>query len=285
VIELIKYKMKQQLSLLIISFSQLAQAQTAPPGDRELFKRSTPRLAVGNGEKCGFETSINGSTFIPMCDPNVSGLTCVGSNLAQNQPGVCRLLVGVGEKCEGFTRPENRTFCEPGLTCVFPPNITQIPDLPGVCQAITTSTVTATATQTTGTSTPTLIVVGNGEDCDFQTSMEGKVAGTICKTELTCTSNSHPNEASQSGVCRLLVGVGEKCEGFTRPENRTFCEPGLTCVFPPNIIDLPGVCQAKTTSTVRPTQTSTVVYPTDVVVGSAIGITAFSFASMIALFL
>jgi hypothetical protein len=114
------------------------------------------------------------------------------------------------------------------------------------------------------------------------------VAGTICKTELTCTSNSRPNEASQSGVCRLLVGVGEKCEGFTRPEDFARCGPGLTCVFPPNITQIPdaqGVCQAITTSTVTPTQTSTVVYPTDVVVSSAIGITAFSFASMIALFL
>ena len=46
----------------------------------------------------------------------------------------------------------------------------------------------------------------------------------------------------------------------------------------------PG-CPDITTSTMEPNQTSSVVYPTDIVVGAASGITAFSFAGMIALFL
>jgi len=309
--------MKQQLSLLIISISQLAQAQTAPPGDRELFKRSTPRISVGNGEKCDFETSINGSTVIPMCDPNVSGLTCVGSNLAQNQPGVCRLLVGngqncggfvfpasfckpgltcvpapevpglsndgpgvcrllvgVGQKCGGKQHPDLLATCKPGLTCVFPPEVTQIPYVEGVCQAITTSTVTPTQTAIVGDPCADIVCPA--------------LAGVTCVVE------------NQIAVCRKIAQLGERCEGFTPPEDFARCAPGLTCVFRPQetgvpqITDEQGVCQAittstvtatQTTSTVRPTQTSTEVYPTDIVVGAASGITAFGFASMIALFL
>ena len=95
----------------------------------------------------------------------------------------------------------------------------------------------------------------------------------------------------------VLRGVGENCGGFTPSLEE--CEPGLTCFFQPQegpvvVADAQGVCVAITTSTVEPTQTTSTVsptqpasgeYPTDVVVGAASGITAFSFAGMIALFL
>jgi hypothetical protein len=126
--------MKLQLSALIISFSQLAKAQQT--------------VVVGVNQECGFKTSINGTAVVPTCE---MGLTCDKSNSDPNktdQPGVCQLLVGVGEKCGGINTPDKIPRCNPGLTCVFPPEVTQIPDLQGVCQAITTSTVTPTQTST-----------------------------------------------------------------------------------------------------------------------------------------
>ena len=74
--------MKQQLSLLIISFSQLAQAQTV----------------VGNGQQCDL---FNNPAVAKTCKP---GLTCSppprvpGEPAVADGPGFCRLLVGVGQK-------------------------------------------------------------------------------------------------------------------------------------------------------------------------------------------
>ena len=116
--------MKLQLSLLIISFSQLAKAQT-------------PGKSCVTGADCGLNEA---------CLLNGDVLQCVlTGGPGQTIPGK---IAQLGEVCEGNTPEENFARCAPGLTCVFPPEVTQIPDLSGVCQAITTSTVTPTQTST-----------------------------------------------------------------------------------------------------------------------------------------
>jgi hypothetical protein len=86
---------------------------------------ATPTQPAEFGQACAGIAAIQCKT----------GLTCVVENpVLPDKAGICRKIAQLGERCDGFSPVRAR--CAEGLTCVFPPNIAQIPDLPGVCRKV-----------------------------------------------------------------------------------------------------------------------------------------------------
>ena len=245
--------MKSQICLFIIAFFQVSQSLSSTPDT----------LIVGEGESCG--------GIIPrICD---TGLTCLtpkqdpNGPIIADLPGTCRRtanIVGEGEFCQGFAPPEQFKYCKDGLICVFPDNVIEFPDSPGVCRnpSVTTRVSSIVATVTSTVSQPSATPVGEGGSCGGFTQIP-----RICDTGLTCfTPTQDPNGpiiADLPGTCRRtanIVGEGESCGGKTRPEDFKVCKNGLICVFPEQVKDLPGICRnpsvtTRVSSTTQPSST------------------------------
>lgn len=70
-----------------------------------------------------------------------------------------------------------------------------------------------------------------------------------CPEEISCSKDSDCDNqfcgwnASNARICKPYAQRGEHCGGFTMPQFRSFCAPGLECDSPRGMVDGGGTCK------------------------------------------
>ncbi|KAJ1547990.1 hypothetical protein HK096_007821, partial [Nowakowskiella sp. JEL0078] len=195
------------------------------------------------GESCG------GKRRIPAeCQSNLVCQVNRNSNneLASDAVGVCALReVGIGEKCGNYMI--NAPVCKKGLFC----NLTQIPDIGGICGA----TRKAGLGEHCGGFIANAVKCNSGLVCKLDVSkpdvggvcvyqivknIEKITFKSIVKT-LTLTKTASKISTVTKSNAPIINGIGGSCGGFVAPPVPE-CSPGLICKYDSNngANDIPG---------------------------------------------
>jgi len=133
---------------------------------------------------------------------------------------VCVDYAAIGESCGGFTLPGQQSRCNPATSaCVYPPQVSLIPDLPGKCE----------------------LKCKEDKDCGKNQwcQPQGVLDYTIPKPS--------PKPIPELSICSDYVGEDEYCGGFTTIQDQRRCNPNtMQCVVEdPMIADASGKCKLR----------------------------------------
>lgn len=81
-------------------------------------------------------------------------------------------------------------------------------------------------------------------DANYDVCQAAQELGSWCDRDSMCDDSFCGwGDDNVTRECKAFSQAGERCRGFVVPSARSFCAPGLTCVFPEPTNDVPGICE------------------------------------------